>query len=71
MATIITAQYQNNQAAGNAVDDLISTGVPQERIATDPDHWRVIVTTGPLAEPEIAEILNRHQPTEMHTRAGD
>jgi len=71
MPTIVTALYDSKTTVTNAVDDLVSTGIPRERIAIAPDHLRVSVTLSHSGEPEVEEILNRHGPTEIHTRDQD
>lgn len=68
MAIIITALFHEERTIDNAVQDLVGVGIPRDRIATQPEHKRVSVTIGDQAEPEITEILNRHQPTELHSR---
>jgi hypothetical protein len=67
MTIIVTALYEADKAINNVVEDLVATGIPRDRIAMSHDDHRVSVTTGDQAEPEVSEILNRHQPKELRT----
>ena len=68
MSIVITALFNDERTVDNAVQDLVGVGIPRDRIATQPEHNRVSVTVGDQAEPEINEILTRHQPAELHSR---
>ncbi len=65
MAEIITAIYETEAQVTNAVDDLISTGIPREKFRVHDQRHQVQVLTPGVAEPEILEILRRHQPLEL------
>jgi len=67
MAEIITAVYESADVLPNVRDDLISTGIPQEKIRVNQDKKQVQVMGPTTAEAEIEEILKRHSPTEIHT----
>ncbi|MCG6860875.1 MAG: hypothetical protein LJE70_06300 [Chromatiaceae bacterium] len=67
MAEIITAVYASADTLSNVRDDLISTGVPQEKIRVDQEKKQVQVMGPNTAEAEIEEILKRHSPTGIHT----
>lgn len=68
MAEIITATYDAKATVTNAVDDLISTGIPREKIRVNDAQRRVSVMAPGVSEPEIREILARHQPASVEIR---
>lgn len=68
MAEIITATYDTGSTVTNVVDDLISSGIPQEKIRVNDDEHRVSVMGPDVIEPEIREILGRHQPKDLSVR---
>ncbi len=65
MTKIVTAVYASEDALRNVHDDLVSTGIPQEKIRTDKDKRQVQVMSPESDAREIIEILNRHQPTQL------
>jgi hypothetical protein len=65
MTETVTAMYESKDQVRNAVDDLISTGIPREKFRVDDDKLEVAVLTAETTEPEIKEILMRHQPTSI------
>jgi hypothetical protein len=67
MAEIITAVYASADTLPNVRNDLISVGIPQEKIRVDHDKKQVQVMGPTTAEAEIEEILKRHSPTDVHT----
>jgi hypothetical protein len=69
MSSIVTALFDTEEAVNNALDDLVATGIPRDRIAADKDQWSVSITIGSQAEPEITEILKRHEPLDIHARS--
>jgi hypothetical protein len=68
MAEIIAATYDSKRTVTNVVDDLVSTGIPREKIRVNEDAQRVSVMAPDVSEPEIREILARHQPTDLSVR---
>lgn len=70
MTVLITAVYDSNATVTNVLDDLVATGIPRERIATDDSGRKVSVSGATSAAPEINEILGRHQPVELRAREG-
>lgn len=68
MAEIIAATYDSKGTINNVVDDLISTGIPREKIRVSEDDQRVTVMVPEVSEPEIREILARHQPRDLSVR---
>ncbi|MCF7983668.1 MAG: hypothetical protein K9L70_04640 [Thiohalocapsa sp.] len=69
MSAIVTAVYGSDTAVTNTIEDLVATGIPRDRIVTDASGHQVSVTASDAAEPEITEILQRHQPTAIKTRS--
>jgi len=67
MTEIITAIYDSLITVANVVDDLASTGIPSEKIRIHESKPQVQVLLADAVEPEIKEILRRHQPLELRT----
>jgi hypothetical protein len=67
MAEIITAVYASEDTLPNVRNDLVSVGIPQEKIRVSHEKKQVQVMGPESAEAEIEEILKRHSPTEIHT----
>ncbi len=65
MTKIVTAVYASKEALTNVRDDLVSTGIPQEKIRTDKEKRQVQVMSPDIDSAEIVEILNRHKPTQL------
>ena len=66
MADIITAVYASAETLTNVRDDLVSVGIPQEKIRVNRDKKQVQVTGPTTADAEYEEILKRHSPIEIH-----
>jgi len=66
MAEIITAVYASADTIPNVRNDLVSVGIPQEKIRVDHDKKQVQVMSPTTAESEIEEILKRHLPIDIH-----
>jgi hypothetical protein len=62
MATTVTAMYSSPGQVKNAREDLIASGIPQEKIYADERGLQVKVITPETGQPEILEILTRHRP---------
>jgi hypothetical protein len=67
MNETITASYDTVAKARNAVDDLVAVGIPAEKVFLDEERIEVKVIAPKTAEPEITEILQRHQPEKVAT----
>ncbi len=67
MTEILTAIYASGATVTNVVDDLVATGIPREKIRIHDERPQVQVLLAEAIEPEIREILERHQPTELRT----
>lgn len=62
MNTTVTMSYSSLDSLKNAVDDLIGVGIPQEQFHVIKDDLQVKVITPVASEPEIRELLGRHNP---------
>ena len=62
----VVATYKNVRTITNVEDDLIATGIPSEKIKIDREHRKVRVMVPDVTRSEILEILNRHDPAEVH-----
>lgn len=67
MADIVTAAYDSSTSVTNAVDDLVSTGIPFEKIRVHADKPQVQVMIANVTKAEVMEILQRHQPLDLRT----
>ena len=66
MIEAVVATYRDVTAVRNVEDDLRSTGIPNEKIRVDKEHFKVRVTVPEATKAEVLEILKRHQPAEIH-----
>ncbi len=66
MTKTVTGDFATEDAMKNAMDDLVSTGIPRENVFMDTEHKQLKVIIPAATEPEVTEILKRHQPTRMH-----
>ena len=66
MTQAVVATYKNVRAIANVEDDLLATGIPNEIIKIDREHRKIRVMAPDATKSEIMEILNRHDPTEVH-----
>ncbi len=62
MSKTITKTFKSHDILSNVREDLIATGIEQEQIFVDKDNNQVKVIIPAEAEPEILEIMDRHQP---------
>jgi hypothetical protein len=62
MNTTVTMSYGSIDSLRNAVDDLIGVGIPQEQFHVIKDDLQLKVITPVASEPEIRELLGRHNP---------
>lgn len=65
MTVTITGTFESVGQARNAGDDLVNTGIDQEKVFVDEDNKQVKVMVSAAIAPEIKEILNRHKPTQV------
>jgi len=66
MTKTVTAAYSTTAAARNALEELLADGIEREKIFLDTTRAELKVMIPDTIEPEITEILNRHQPTTVH-----
>ncbi|GAB4361856.1 MAG: hypothetical protein Kow006_32840 [Gammaproteobacteria bacterium] len=62
----LTGTYKNRDAIRNTLEDLLATGIDREKVFVDEDHTQIKVMVPDAIRNEVTEILNRHQPTELH-----
>ena len=60
----ITKTFASEDALTNVKEDLVGKGIPQEKIYLDRQKLQVKVTIPTSGEPEINEILGRHNPVD-------
>ncbi len=66
MTQAVVATYKNVRAIANVEEDLLATGIPNEKIKIDKEHRKIRVMVPDVTKAEILEILNRHSPAEIH-----
>ena len=66
MTGAVVATYKDFRTVRNVEDDLLSTGIPNEKIKVDRGHRKIRVMVPEATKSEIMEILNRHEPSEIH-----
>ncbi len=66
MTQAVVATYKNVRAMANVEEDLLATGIPNEKIKIDKEQWKIRVMVPNATKREIIEILNRHDPAEVH-----
>ena len=62
----VVATYKNVRVMTNVEEDLLATGIPNEKIKIDKEHRKIRVLVPEITKSEILEILNRHDPAEVH-----
>lgn len=66
MTQALVATYKNVRAITNVEEDLLATGIPNEKIKIDMEHRKIRVFVPDDTRSEVMEILNRHMPSEVH-----
>lgn len=66
MTQALVATYKNVRAITNVEEDLLATGIPNEKIKIDMEHRKIRVFVPDDTRSEVMEILNRHMPAEVH-----
>jgi len=66
MTAAVVASYKNVRVITNVEEDLLATGIPSEKIKVDKEHRKIRVMVPDATKAEIMEILNRHEPAEIH-----
>lgn len=62
MIKTITGNYSSSGQIKNALEDLIASGIPSEKLYADDELKQLKVLAHSEIEAEIVEILNRHDP---------
>ena len=65
MFKTVTATYASKTSVANVVDQLISDGIPREKIYSDDAAMQVKVMVPETGVSGVKEILNLHEPTEI------
>ena len=66
MTAVVTCTYDSADKVHNAREDLVATGIPQEEIYVDEESNQIKIMIPDVTKPEIIEILNRHEPTQIN-----
>ena len=66
MTEAVVATYKDVKSIMNVEEDLLATGIPNEKIKVDKEHRKIRVFTPVETKSEVLEILNRHMPSEVH-----
>lgn len=66
MTEAVVATYKDVKSIMNVEEDLLATGIPNEKIKIDKEHRKIRVFTPDATKAEVLEILNRHMPAEIH-----
>lgn len=66
MTETVTSIYDSAEKVKNAMEDLVGTGIPQEKIHVDEQMNQIKVMIPATTKPEIMEILKRHNPTRVY-----
>lgn len=67
MTMTVTGTCDSATQVKNTWEDLIATGIPQEQIFVDKENHHIKVMIADVTEPEIEEILKRHNVHSMTT----
>ena len=66
MTEAVVATFKDVKSIMNVEEDLLATGIPNEKIKVDKEHRKIRVFTPDATRAEVLEILNRHMPSEVH-----
>lgn len=69
MARTVTAVYSSVDAGRNALEDLVADGFDREKVFLDEDNRQVKVMVPDAVEANAEEILRRHDPEDLWSRA--
>lgn len=62
MTETVVGVYNSLDQVRGAKDELVATGIPREKICVEEESRRIEVICPDACEPEIREILDRHEP---------
>jgi methylmalonyl-CoA mutase cobalamin-binding subunit len=66
MTEAVVATFKDVKSIMNVEEDLLATGIPNEKIKIDKEHRKIRVFTPDATKAEVLEILKRHMPAEVH-----
>lgn len=66
MTQTVTATYDSTMKAVNAYDELVSKAFPREKLFIDKETNVIKVMVPDPGQREAEEILNRHEPDDVH-----
>ena len=66
MTEAVVATFKDVKSLMNVEEDLLATGIPNEKIKVDKEHRKIRVFTPDATKAEVLEILKRHKPAEVH-----
>ena len=66
MTRTVTGDFGSEDAMKNAMDDLISNGIPREEVFMDSEHMQLKVMVPDAIEASVGEILRRHHASKLH-----
>jgi hypothetical protein len=66
MLRTVTATYGSRDTLRNVVDDILGVGIEREKVFVDDEAMLVKVMIPSDTEPEVLEILGRHNPLSLH-----
>ena len=66
MTEAVVATFKDVKSIMNVEEDLLATGIPNEKIKVDKEHRKIRVFIPDETRSEVLEILNRHMPSEVH-----
>ncbi|MBX3687308.1 MAG: hypothetical protein KF909_14305 [Rhodocyclaceae bacterium] len=66
MTKTVTGDFADEAAMKNAMDDLISNGIPREEVFMDTEHMQLKVMVPDAMKGGVGEILERHHAKNLH-----
>ena len=66
MTRTMTGDFADEAAMKNAMDDLISNGIPREEVFMDTQHMQLKVMVPDDMKGGVGEILERHHAKNLH-----
>jgi hypothetical protein len=66
MLRTVTATYGSRDTLRNVVDDILAVGIEREKVYVDDDANLIKVMIPSDTEPEVLEILGRHNPLRLN-----
>lgn len=63
---VMNGDFESVEQMTNARDDLLSTGIDNEKVTVDHEQIQLKVVIPDDIEREVTEILQRHNPKQLH-----